>query len=137
MDVFLEDRTSDSSYTVLPGVSPDLTDEHPEHLSSLIRHAVDVVDTDRGHETAGPEHISDLRFDAETDSRLVLRTNTELVVLHHHIHEGLQRLDQLVAAGFDPTTPERLDVAGERVAVATPLDRAPSAPAADAPTEGA
>lgn len=136
-EVFLAADTSDLDYPVLTGLSPAVAEQHPQLAQGLILHALDVVDAARGHETAGPEHISELRFDESTGFTLVLRTGTELVLGFDHIDERLGRLDQLVAAGFDPATPQRLDLAGDRVAVATPLDRDPSLVAADAPTEGA
>jgi cell division septal protein FtsQ len=127
-EVFLKADSGDLDYPILTGLSPAVAAQHPQLARALLRHALDVVDAARGHETAGPEHISELRFDDATGFTLVLRTGTELVLGFDHIDERLGRLDRLVAAGFDPRTPQRLDLAGDRIAVATPLDRPAGAP---------
>lgn len=115
----------DLDYPVLSGVDPTLVSEHPEVARAVLAQAADILDATAGHPHAGPDHVSELRFDDRAGFTMVLRSGTELVLGFDDVDRRIERFDRLVGAGFDPTSPHRVDLGGRRVAVAAPLEAPP------------
>jgi cell division septal protein FtsQ len=128
--VFRQADARDLDYPVLSGVEPSLVTEHPALARAILAQASDILDATAGHPQAGPDQLSEVRFDRRAGFTLVLRTGTELVLGFDDVDRRIDRFDRLVQAGFDPTSPNRVDLGGRRVAVAAPLvPPAPPAPA--------
>lgn len=126
--VFRQADARDLDYPVLSGVEPSLVAEHPDIARAILAQASDILDATAGHPQAGPDMLSEVRFDRRSGFTLVLRTGTELVLGFDDVDRRINRFDRLVQAGFDPTSPHRVDLGGRRVAVAAPLEP-PATPA--------
>lgn len=120
-DVFRRADSDDLDYPILTGMDPKLAVDHPQVAQAVMQHALTILDAGQGHPHVSPAHVSEVRFHASSGFTLVLRNGTELMLGFAPAGERLDRLDRLVMSGLDPSDPQRVDLGGDRVAVATPL----------------
>lgn len=110
----------DLDYPVLTGVDPQLVDSRPELGWAVVRGALRVLDATPGS-VVDPLTISEVHHDHLQGYSLVLRSGTRLVLGDGPPQPGLGRLARMVDAGLDLDRPQRIDLAVETVAIATPL----------------
>ncbi len=122
--------SDDLDYPVLTGIDPDLAAARPELAAAIVAGALRVLAATSDHPSMGRARTSEVHFDPRIGFILVLRNGTELVLGFSAPAEPLARLDRLVAAGLNLDKPQRIDLDGENVAIASPLRdfRAPPPP---------
>ncbi len=118
---FRRAQSEDLDYPVLTGIDPLLAENNPDIASAVIGRALRVLSQADTPPLGGAESISEIHFNQRTGYTLILRTGTELVLGFSDPAERLRRLQHMVAQGLDLTTPQRIDLAAEQVAIATVL----------------
>ncbi len=114
-------RGEDLDHPVVTGIDQQLADLHPQLAHAVLQGALRVLDAAEGHPWVGPPTISELRFDDRLGFHIVTRTGTELILGFGAPDSALSRLDRLIEAGLDLSTPQRVDLDAGAVAIATPL----------------
>ncbi|NOY24710.1 MAG: FtsQ-type POTRA domain-containing protein [Oligoflexia bacterium] len=113
-------RSDDLDYPVITGVSQALADQHPKLAAAVTVGALRVLRACDGQPLAA-DQISEIHHAPNTGFELVLRSGTRLVVGDEDPHPAMARLARLLQHGVDLDEPQRIDLAVETVAVATPL----------------
>lgn len=129
---FLPATTADIDYPVLTGLDPRQAEADPELGRAVIAGALLALEAwgarapGAGDELGGAASVSEIHFSASHGYDLVLRSGTRLILGFGDPKAPLARLDRLVAQGLDLARPQRVDLALETVAVATPLPARPT-----------
>jgi len=118
---FRQAQADDLDYPVLTGLNPSDDATHPALVSATVRTALGVVAAASEHPHLTPDTISQLHFDQERGFTVVLRSGSELLLGWHAPEAPFERLARMVDAGLDLGTPQRIDLASDRLAIATPL----------------
>jgi len=113
-------ESDDLDYPVLTGLDLELAHSRPELAQAVVQGALRVLAACNG-EPVAPAAVSEIHFDVQTGYELVLRGGSRLILGEGDPTPPLDRLRQLLAAGLDLDTPQRVDLAVETVAVATPI----------------
>lgn len=118
--VFARPQEGDYDHPVLTGLDADLVRAQPEIGRRLVREGLDWLAAAQAKGGLPECDLSELRFDVKTGYTLLLRNGGE-VVLGFADRERLGRLAMLTANGLDLSSPQRIDLVAERIAVVTPL----------------
>ena len=108
-------------FPVLTGLTPTLVEKHPVVARAVLDAAMVRLEACDGHPVAGPEHLSEIRFDPAGGFTLVLRDGSELYLGFSDATAALRRLDRLWQAGLRLDHPTRVDLEAPQIAVATPI----------------
>lgn len=118
--IFARAHEGDYDHPMLTGIDSALVESQPEVARRLVTEGLAWLAA--AHERGGlaETDLSELRFDAKTGYTLFLRNGGE-VLLGFADRERVARLAMLTAQGLDLTSPHRVDLASQRLAVVTPL----------------
>ena len=114
-------RGADLNHPIVTGIDQQLADLHPELAQAVVMGALRVLDAADGHPWVGAATISEIRFDDHLGYHIVTRNGSELILGFGSPADALARLDRLLEAGLDLSTPQRVDLDAGAVAIATPL----------------
>lgn len=110
----------DLDFPVLTGLSQDLAEQRPDLAAAVTVGALRAWRACDGDPIAS-DQISEIHHDSLTGFDLVLRTGTRLVLGNGDPEPALARLSRMLDHGLDLSVPQRIDLAVEAVAIATPL----------------
>lgn len=118
---FHQANSADLDYPILTGIDDLLVTEHPTLASAIIGRALSLLDESAAPPLYGTTSISEVRFNRRTGFTLVLRSGTEVMLGFTDPEVQLSRLHTMTQQGLVLSTPQRVDLNAERVAIATPL----------------
>jgi len=121
-EIFARARTEDLDYPILSGLDTDLVEHRPQVANAIVGRTLRLLQATHINALNGPQSISEVHFDNGRGFSVVLRTGTELTLGFADPTDRLSRLDQMVEQGLDLSTPQRIDLEAETVAIAAPLN---------------
>ena len=113
-------QPADYDHPILTGLDPELVAAQPEVARRLVREGLAWLSAAQEQGGLPESSLSELHFDARTGYTLNLRNGGD-VLLGFADRTRVARLPALVASGLDLSTPHRIDLASDRLAVVTPL----------------
>ncbi len=120
-EVFKRARNSDLDYPLLTGLTPELTEQRPQVAQRVVREALALLaDVESSVELSGDD-LSEIRFHEQDGFTLVLRSGSEVALGFAEPASRLDRLTRLRQQGLDASSPQRIDLAPESIALVTPL----------------
>jgi hypothetical protein len=128
-EIFKRARNDDLDYPVLTGIDEDLARWQGELARKVLTDAISILADVKTSGEMSVTDVSEIHFDRWNGFDVVLRSGTDLAFGFADPADRLSRLHKMRAAGLDPTVPQRIDLASDRLAVATPyLVEIPPAP---------
>jgi len=118
--IFAQAHDGDYDHPILTGLPDDLVGAQPEVARRLVSEGLAWLSAAQEKGGLAERDLSELRFDRKTGYTLYLRNGGE-VLLGFADRERVARLASLKAQGLDLSTPHRVDLASQRLAVVTPL----------------
>jgi len=119
--VFKQADTGSLDYPLLTGIGSVLATEHPHLARAVIDGAIDLLKAVEADNALVTADLSEINFDSNTGYALVLRSGTHVIVGFSDPTLALDRLTQMRSIGLDLAIPQRIDLAVDTVAIATPL----------------
>ena len=118
---FRQANSDHLDYPVLTGVSEDLVANHPQVARAIVQNAILILTETVSRDAVQTHAVSEIHFGRQTGFDIVLRNGTQVAFGLQTPADGFARLDRLVDVGLDLDVPQRIDLNGEHVAIATPL----------------
>ncbi len=121
-DIFRAADSHDINHPILTGVPQDWTTEHPTLVQTIIRDALVIRKAFDIPLFSSEDNISEIHFQRETGFQVILRNGTTISLGFYEPDGRVERLRKMVAKGLDITTPQRIDLNADEVAIAKPLN---------------
>jgi hypothetical protein len=88
----------------------------------IIRDALAVRTAFDLPELGSEENISEIHFQRETGFQVILRNGSTISLGFYEPNGRVERLKKMIAKGLDLSTPQRIDLDADKVAIAKPLN---------------
>lgn len=121
-DIFRAADSHDINHPILTGIPTEWTTENPQLVQVIIRDALAVRSAFDVPLLGSEENISEIHFQRETGFQVILRNGTTISLGFYDPNTRVERLQKMIAKGLDITTPQRIDLDSEKVAIAKPLN---------------
>ena len=121
-DIFRAADSNDINHPILTGIPSNWTTEQPELVQIIIRDALIVRQAFDLPLLGSEDNISEIHFQRETGFQVILRNGTTISLGFYDPNTRVERLRKMVSKGLDLTTPQRIDLDAEKVAIAKPLN---------------
>ena len=119
--IFRRANPDDMDYPVLTGISASLLKEHPRIGQRIINDALVLYETVDIPLLGGQANISEIHFDRIDGFSVLLRNGTEIIFGFYPPEGRMQRLRMMVAKGLSLTSPQRIELDADKIALVTPL----------------
>lgn len=121
-DIFRAADSTDMNHPILTGIPGEWATENPQLVQIVIRDALQVREAFDLPELGSEENISEIHFQRETGFQVILRNGTTISLGFYEPHGRVERLQKMVSKGLDLSTPQRIDLDADQVAIAKPLN---------------
>lgn len=121
-DIFRAADSSDVNHPILTGIPSEWSVEHPNLVQIVIRDALTVREAFDLPELGSEDNISEIHFQQETGFQVILRNGTTISLGFYEPNSRVERLKKMVSKGLDLSTPQRIDLDADKVAIAKPLN---------------
>ena len=121
-DIFRAADSSDVNHPILTGIPVDWAIEQPRLVQVVIRDALAVREAFDLPELGSEDNISEIHFQQETGFQVILRNGTTISLGFYEPNSRVERLKKMVSKGLDLSTPQRIDLDADKVAIAKPLN---------------
>jgi len=124
-EVFKRADSGALDYPILTGITPALTEEHPQVARAVIDDALNIHTAVDGDEQIALAEVSEIHFDANAGFSIVMRSGTRILLGFADPFPALDRLTRMRERGLDLNTPQHIDLDVGKVAIVTPLHSPP------------
>ena len=121
-DIFRAADSSDVNHPILTGIPSEWAIEQPKLVQIVIRDALTIREAFDLPELGSEDNISEIHFQRETGFQVILRNGTTVSLGFYEPNGRVERLKKMVSKGLDLSTPQRIDLDADKVAIAKPLN---------------